>query len=166
MVDEDKGEEEFQGIRKNDNETCIQMSNLLSSLVSLRSAFTSLIMSVRRCHQNQSLRAGRFCTWLKLTRRCFIRRFGWHHQLVGVLVLTGCAAPKVVTRICRLYLVDHNKLYVIYVILLLLIIINVKTSQFLNYCRSRINRIKQQKLALPMSPTLDSCNCRQLIQQT
>ena len=35
-----------------------------------------------------------------------------------------------------------------------------KTSQFLNYCRSRINRIKQQKLALPISPAY---NGRQLI---
>ena len=35
----------------------------------------------------------------------------------------------------------------------------VLTVPFLNYCRSRINRIKQQKqqnLALPTSPTLDS----------
>ena len=34
----------------------------------------------------------------------------------------------------------------------------LKTLQFLNYCRSRINRIKQQKLALPISLTLDSYN--------
>ena len=39
----------------------------------------------------------------------------------------------------------------------------LKTLQFLNYCRSRINRIKQQKLALPLFPTLDSYNGRQLI---
>ena len=42
----------------------------------------------------------------------------------------------------------------------------LKISQFLNCCRSRINRTKQQKLALPISPTLDSYNGHQLIQQT
>ena len=42
----------------------------------------------------------------------------------------------------------------------------LQTSQFLNYCRSRINRIKQQKLTLLKSPTLDSYNERQLIQLT
>ena len=42
----------------------------------------------------------------------------------------------------------------------------LKTLQFLNHCRSRINRIKQQKLALPKSPTLDSYNGHQLIQLT
>ena len=42
----------------------------------------------------------------------------------------------------------------------------LKTEQFLNHGNSRINRIKQQKLALPKSPTLDSYNGRQLILQT
>ena len=40
------------------------------------------------------------------------------------------------------------------------------TFQFLNHCRSHINRIIQQKLALPISPTLDSYNGSQLIVQT
>ena len=34
--------------------------------------------------------------------------------------------------------------------------IGVKNLQFLNHCGSRINRIKQQKLALPISTTLNS----------
>ena len=40
----------------------------------------------------------------------------------------------------------------------------LKPLQFLNHCRSRINRIKQQILAVPKSPTLDSYNGRQLTQ--
>ena len=42
----------------------------------------------------------------------------------------------------------------------------LKLLQFLNHCRSRISRIKQQTLAPPKSPTLDSYNGRQLIQLT
>ena len=38
--------------------------------------------------------------------------------------------------------------------------------QFLKHCSSRIICIKQQKLALPISPTLDSYNGRQMILQT
>ena len=38
--------------------------------------------------------------------------------------------------------------------------------QFLNHCMSRINRLKQQKLKLPISPTLDSYNGRNLLLQT
>ena len=41
----------------------------------------------------------------------------------------------------------------------------LETLQFFNYCRSRVNRIKQQKLALPISCTLDSFNGRQLMLQ-
>ena len=41
-----------------------------------------------------------------------------------------------------------------------------KTLQFHNPCRSCINSIKQQKLALPISPTQDSCNGRQLLAKT
>ena len=42
----------------------------------------------------------------------------------------------------------------------------LKPLQFLNHCMSRINRIKEQKLALPVSRTLDSYNGRQVILQT
>ena len=45
--------------------------------------------------------------------------------------------------------------------------INVKkTLQFINPCGCRINRIKQQKLALPISPTLGSYSGCQLILQS
>ena len=36
----------------------------------------------------------------------------------------------------------------------------LKTVQFLNHCRNRINPIKQQKLALPIYPSLESYNCK------
>ena len=42
----------------------------------------------------------------------------------------------------------------------------LKILQFPNHCRSRINRIRQRKLALSTSLTLDSDNGRQLILQT
>ena len=44
--------------------------------------------------------------------------------------------------------------------------ISVKIVLFLSHCRSRISRTKQQKLALPISPTLNSYNGRQLILKT
>ena len=44
--------------------------------------------------------------------------------------------------------------------------INAKIMQFLNLCRSRITRIKQQKLDLPISHSMDTENGRQLILQT
>ena len=42
----------------------------------------------------------------------------------------------------------------------------LKTLHFLSYCRSFLSRMKQQKLALQIPPTLDSYNGRQLILQT
>ena len=39
----------------------------------------------------------------------------------------------------------------------------LKTVQFLNHCRIRINCVKQQKLAQPISPAVDSNNEPQLI---
>ena len=53
-----------------------------------------------------------------------------------------------------------------YIYRLLYAKINVKILQFLNQWGTRVNRIKQQNLALPISSTLDSYDGRQLILQT
>ena len=79
----------------------------------------------------------------------FIRSLKW--QLHRWVVQPGRWLVRLEKKWIELKYLTSNHLWILTKAVIL--ITNVK-SFFLNHCRSHSNRIKQQKLALPISPTL------------